>query len=871
MAKKGFFKKDVGEVIKEAREDCSECGLIDLCHSPHLSYTGKGKLGIAILYSHPEFDQDDTGELSCGKDYTFLTRALDDIGISLEEDCYYIPVLGCRTPRNRHPKKVEVGYCAPRLKRFLKRLDPNVVILLGSTPFDAIVHPRISGRLTGTPYNKFYGECIPDQELQVWICPTWSVEELMDTKEYEDGKRGKPLWERDRAVFNLWKDHLYNACSLYTRKVEVVDYVSLCKTTQDVDVALGWIEEAMSWDKCAFDYETSGRKGYTKGHHIRCVSISNGSVSYAFPFFDDKMFRLVWRNFLLSDTKKISHNLQFEATWSKLMCGEWPLNWLHDTMLGEHQLRNWGATGLKYAVYKHFGVIGYDDSCDKYLKSSTADEKLYGANAFNKIDDAPMGELTQYCAMDSLFTFRIYELQMGLFEEFQLVGNKLLTESSVTLAKMSYNGFRVSSKDFDKVEEQLQKLVEEKKQEILATEEAKLWDKETPFNFNSSQQLGHLLFDIMKIKPVGYTKTGNASLDEESLTKIGLPFLFKILKWRELSKMCSTYINGWKREAVDNIVHPYYNANTVDTFRTSSNSPNAQNNYKRDPEKRKIVRSIIAPREGCRIIEYDLHGAETYFNLFYSGDHKFEEYLLEPGSDMHKDFGVWLFLMERAEVTKEYRSAVKGDGTFALLYGSYYVQVAKSLWEYIVETPALLAHLASKGITEYTQYEKVVQKAEERFWGPEMFGLHDEWRKRQWKEYQHVGYVDTLTGFRLSCPMSRNNSFNGPPQGSAAHALLWIINRMQEKAEELNWKSILIGEIHDSHLWDVYPDEESIIDYWVWFYTTQAIQKEWTWITIPLVVEKERSALDGTWAIMYDCGELNGDLCKPKKPEERDL
>jgi len=281
MAKKGFFKKDVGEVIKEAREDCSECGLIDTCHTPHLSYTGKGKLGIAILYSHPEFDQDDTGELSCGKDYTFLTHALDDIGINLEEDCYYIPVLGCRTPRNRHPKKVEVGYCAPRLKRFLKRLDPNVVILLGSTPFDAIVHPRISGRLTGTPYNKFYGECIPDQELSVWICPMWSVEELMDTKEYDDGKRGKPLWERDRAVFNLWKDHLYNACSLYTRKVEVVDYVSLCKTTQDVDVALGWIAEAMSWGKVALDYETSGLKPHKKGHKITCASISNRNISYS--------------------------------------------------------------------------------------------------------------------------------------------------------------------------------------------------------------------------------------------------------------------------------------------------------------------------------------------------------------------------------------------------------------------------------------------------------------------------------------------------------------------------------------------------------------------------------------------------------------
>jgi len=223
--------------------------------------------------------------------------------------------------------------------------------------------------------------------------------------------------------------------------------------------------------------------------------------------------------------------------------------------------------------------------------------------------------------------------------------------------------------------------------------------------------------------------------------------------------------------------------------------------------------------------------------------------------------------MEKENITKELRGAVKGDGTFAELYGSYYKLIAPNLWEFICDHPEVKAHLESKGITTYPQYEKVVEKAEKSFWGKDMFHVHDMWRKAMYEKYQKECKLQTLTGFVLSAPMSRNNSFNGAPQGDAAHALFWIINQLQKKAEELNWESVLIGEIHDSHIWSVHPREETELDYWTWYYTSVAIQKHWEWISLPLVVEKEVSDINGTWANMYDCGVLDGQLAKPKEKD----
>ena len=146
--------------------------------------------------------------------------------------------------------------------------------------------------------------------------------------------------------------------------------------------------------------------------------------SYAFPFFKSAEFLAAMKRFLLSDCKKISHNLQFEAVWTRQLLGYWPKNWFWDTMLAQHCLHNQMGVGLKLLTYLTFGIIGYDDYIDKYIQSSEEDQLKYGDNAFNDMLNPEIDEHRRlhYCALDSLFTHKLYAYQEGLFDAHMMKG-----------------------------------------------------------------------------------------------------------------------------------------------------------------------------------------------------------------------------------------------------------------------------------------------------------------------------------------------------------------------------------------------------------------------------------------------------------------
>jgi uracil-DNA glycosylase family 4 len=712
---KGFFQAKGEEIATKMcrTEDCEACLLYKNAQAK-LTFAGEGRLGILIVGPSPSAAEEDAKEYFHGRDYEFLKTALESIGISLEDDCYYLSALSCRPPYNRGAKRIEISSCGPRVWRYIQRLKPSVIICLGEDAFDTIIGPRISGRLLGTGYNKFYGSLIPDQELKTHLMVTYSVKELMSKRTYEDGASSKPLYERDKAVYRLWLQHLYDACSAYTKPVEVVDYARLCKPTQDIDQALEWIEEAMSWPAVAFDYETTGIKPHREGHRIVCASISNGSVSYAFPFFDDDTFQRAWKRLMESSVKKIAHNLSFEYLWTKEICGYWAKNVYWDTMLAAHCLHNLKPVGLKFCTYTEFGVIGYDESADPYLKSSEKDRNEFGDNSFNKIDKAPLADLLLYNALDSLFTYRLYERQMGRLEPFQKEGFDLLMESSLALTETTQYGCILNVERFHEVVGELEKKMDDAARAVMESDEVKLWDKDTEFNFNSPRQIGHLLYDILGIKPPFFTETGAPSTDAEALEKIKIPLVEKILTYRKYMKLLKTYIRQYSVESVDGLIHAWFHLHKVDTFRSSSAAPNIQNLPKRDDEAKTLITSLIRPRRGHRIISYDYKSLEVLINACHSGDKNLIAYASDPSKDMHRDSAADIFMLDPNAVPKPVRSAIKGAFVFASFYGSYYKQTAPDCWE-VAKANGLLPHLAEKGITTYEQFEERVRIAEENY------------------------------------------------------------------------------------------------------------------------------------------------------------
>jgi len=107
--------------------------------------------------------------------------------------------------------------------------------------------------------------------------------------------------------------------------------------------------------------------------------------------------------------------MKFEEIWSAEILGQPVQNWGFDSMLAAHILDNrTGISGLKFQTYVNFGIIDYDSDINQYLKA-TRD----GANSFNKVRELAETErgrkkLLTYCALDSLYEYRLATKQMNL-------------------------------------------------------------------------------------------------------------------------------------------------------------------------------------------------------------------------------------------------------------------------------------------------------------------------------------------------------------------------------------------------------------------------------------------------------------------------
>jgi DNA polymerase I-like protein with 3'-5' exonuclease and polymerase domains len=467
--------------------------------------------------------------------------------------------------------------------------------------------------MTGTGWEKFCGDKIPDQEYLAYLIPTWGIETMLETKTYDDGGESKPLYERDIAWYNLWKKHLVSAFD--AKEIVKNNYANECFITTKLEQAIAWISDAMNWKFVSFDYETNSIKSYRKGSKIICASISDGLFSYSFPFFNDEKFRKAWKTLMLSTSGKISHNLQFEATWTKCKEGSWPNNWEWDTMLGQHAYHNQKPTGLKYCTYVQMGDIGYDDSVDKYLSPDKHERDIYGTHAFNRLEEAPLEDVLLYNALDSLYTYKLYAIQKAALTEFQVKGVKFLIESAVALAKASHEGFLVDQKAFDKAESDASIFQAKLKEELMALPEIKMWDLPEPLNIDAPAQMAHLFFDILKYKPISFTTKGHVpSVNKNFLEKSDTTFTRKLIEYRETVKMLGTYIADYRRENMNGYIHTSFMLNTVDTYRSSSKEPNVQSLPKRRPEVKKLLRSFLIPQPGAKIIEYDYKALEVCFS-----------------------------------------------------------------------------------------------------------------------------------------------------------------------------------------------------------------------------------------------------------------
>jgi len=383
---------------------CGACGLYKGCESPKMRVTGQGRKKWLVVAEAPDEDEDEEGKPFVGESGKFLRRRLANMGVDLDKDCWKTNALICRPPSGREPTSKEVGYCRPNIITTIKKLKPEVILLLGGAAVRSVVGHTWKDSVG--PIKRWVGWQIPDTKLNAWICPTWHPSYLIKN-------------DRDRAL-HLWFDkHLEAATELEGRPWDdIPNYKKHIDCLLDTDVAAGVLDSLpRNEGVLAFDYETNMLKPDNDNAQIICCAVSWGgrsnteapitTISYPWHGKASKAIEATGR-LLKSKVPKIASNLKFEERWTKKEFGHGVRNWAFDTMQAAHILDNRpGITSIKFQQYIHLGMPAYNTHLDKYLKSPSAQTP-------NQIKEIAVDDLLLYCGLDAVLEYRVAMIQARL-------------------------------------------------------------------------------------------------------------------------------------------------------------------------------------------------------------------------------------------------------------------------------------------------------------------------------------------------------------------------------------------------------------------------------------------------------------------------
>jgi DNA polymerase I-like protein with 3'-5' exonuclease and polymerase domains len=449
----------------------------------------------------------------------------------------------------------------------------------------------------------------------------------------------------------------------------------------------------------------------------------------------------------------------------------------------------------------------------------------------------------------------------------------LLIQGSLAFQRAENYGFLINEKYCIEQKEVLTDKINNLEKEFKQSNFYKQWSHafHGKVNINSNAQLAAFIYKVKKIPPKVFTATSTeqnpkGATDEDALTQLRIPEISILLQMRKLKKLRDTYLDAYLREAVDGIIHPFYNLNNVASYRSSSDSPNWQNIPKRDEESMLTIRRGIIPRKGHQLLEADWSGAEVRTGCAYHKDPQMIKYVTDPTTDMHRDMATQIFLVKsfnkKIEGHAILRQAAKNGFVFPQFYGDWYkscatymacewCKLSEGKWKpgqgIKFEDSYISDHLIKNGICSLTDFEDHLQKIEKDFW-QRRFRVYNKWRDSIWAEYQKQGYFDTLTGFRCSGLMNKKQVTNFGIQGSSFHTLLWSFIRLDKLFRKEKLRSHLLGQIHDSIIVDVVPSELDYVTKTIHKVATVEMPRHYTWWNVPMELEFEITPISAAWS-----------------------
>lgn len=315
----------------------------------------------------------------------------------------------------------------------------------------------------------------------------------------------------------------------------------------------------------------------------------------------------------------------------------------------------------------------------------------------------------------------------------------------------------------------------------------------TEFNISSPKQLGTVLFEKMGLKYPKKTK-GHYSTSADILEKVSdqSPVIDKILRYRQLTKLKSTYADGLG-ECIsgDGRIHGTFNQTVTATGRISSTNPNLQNIPVREELGREI-RKVFVPAEGCVFVDADYSQIELRVLAHMSGDRKLIE-AYNSGRDIHAITASHVFHVPLDQVTPQQRRNAKAVN-FGIVYGISAFGLSDNLSISRAEAMSYIDSYFETYPDLHRFLQDCVEKARDQGYAVTMYG-----RRRPVPELQSSNYMQRQFGERVA--------MNSPIQGSAADIMKIAMIRADRRLRQENMRSRIILQIHDELLLEV-PVEE---------------------------------------------------------------
>ncbi len=454
-----------------------------------------------------------------------------------------------------------------------------------------------------------------------------------------------------------------------------------------------------------------------------------------------------------------------------------------------------------------FNAFAYDVAIEKYLADfSGKDEKLSEVIAAYDLDKDRIGwSLNEI--HNRLFEKLKTENMLDLYEKVEL-------PLSDVLFSMERSGFKVDVATLNEMANEYDKriaVIAEKIDEYAG-------EKVNP---NSPKQLGKILYD--KLGLISGKKKGNPSTSADVLEKIAdkHPIVPLILKYRQLQKLNSTYIKGF-RPLIDEdtgLIHTCFNQTLTTTGRLSSKEPNLQNIPVREQEGKEIRKLFVSSFENGKIVGADYSQIELRLLAHFSKCQPLIDAFLS-GKDIHRITASQVFGVGEDQVTPEMRRSAKAVN-FGIIYGiSDY-----GLSEQLKISPKKAGEYIAKYFDAYPHVK-------------EYMNSNVEFARKN-------GYVSTLLGRKRYIPEINSSNFNlrsfgeraamnMPLQGTAADVIKIAMIKVANRIKKEGLRSRLILQVHDELIVDTAEDEvEEVKNILV-----EEMQSAVT-LSVPLTVETE--------------------------------